>query len=198
MSLNRVKGLLLIFGLIMILAACNATTTDSTSPAPPVENIQEQVEVDTDTTASEPEDEQEGFAEAIEAQDEAPSIGEDNLLAGAEPVEIERDPDVPHLPFADNPDPALCGIPQPWNSDAPAYLSGIYEDELIQPIVFLYDSHLRRKVVTKAPHGAEIKILLSQSNPELDYFLVKIIGGEQPNEGWIPAPFVSFEPPPQL
>ena len=62
--------------------------------------------------------------------------------------------------------------------------------------VFLYDSHLRRKVVAQAPHGAEIKILLSQSNPELNYFLVKIVGADGPNEGWVPAPFVSFEPPP--
>jgi hypothetical protein len=113
-------------------------------------------------------------------------------------IELERDPDVPHLPFPDNPDPALCGIPKPWNSNESAYITGIYEGELIQPIVFLYDSHLRRSITAEAPHGSEIKILLSQSNPELDYFLVKIVGAEPPNEGWVPAPFVSFTAPPSL
>jgi hypothetical protein len=132
-------------------------------------------------------------AAATEAATTAP-----DSQAASEPVEIERDADVPKLPFPDNPDPALCGIPQQWTSDEPAYLTGLYEGELIQPTVFLYDSHLRRSVVAKAPHGAEVEILLSQSNPELDYFMVKIVGAEGPNEGWVPAPFVTFEPPPEV
>jgi hypothetical protein len=111
-------------------------------------------------------------------------------------VEIERDPDVPELPFADNPDPALCGIPQPWGSDEPAYLTGIYEGKLVQPVVFLYDSHLRRKIQAEAPHGVKVKILLAQSNPTLNYYLVKVEGAGPPNEGWVPAPFLVFEPPP--
>ena len=144
-------------------------------------------------------DEQTGVDEigSTAAEANIPATTTDNLLAQSEPVEIERAADVPPLPFPDNPDPALCGIPQPWNSDAPAYLSGLYEDELIQPIVLLYDSHLRRNVVAEAPHGTEVKILLSQSNPNLDYYLVKVVGAETPNEGWVPAPFVSFDPPPQ-
>ncbi|GAB4431726.1 MAG: hypothetical protein Kow0031_12910 [Anaerolineae bacterium] len=104
-------------------------------------------------------------------------------------------PAVPELPFADNPDPALCGIPQPWNSDTPAYLSGLYQGELIQPIVYLYDSHLRREVVGQAPHGSEVQIVLSQSNPTLDYFFVKVVGAPVPVEGWVPAPFIAFQPP---
>lgn len=121
----------------------------------------------------------------VEANDHGP----------APSAEVERDPDVPELPFTDNADPALCGIPQPWSSEAPAYLSGLYDGKLIQPIVFLYDSHLRRSIKAQAPHGAAVQILLAQSNPTLDYFLVKIIGAEPPNEGWAPAPFVVFEPP---
>jgi len=111
-------------------------------------------------------------------------------------VSIERDPDVPRLPFPDNPDPAQCGIPSPWTGKNSAWLTGIYEGELIQPMVFLYDSHLRRKIVARAPHGAEVQILLAQSNPQLNYYMVKIIGAEPPNEGWLPAPFVSFQKPP--
>ena len=109
--------------------------------------------------------------------------------------EIERSPEVPALPFEDNPDPSLCGIPHQWTSAEPAYLTGIYEGELIQPTVFLYDSHLRREVVGQAPHGAQIQILLSQSNPTLDYFFVKILDTKTPTEGWVPAPFISFKPP---
>lgn len=111
-------------------------------------------------------------------------------------AEIGRNPDVPNLPFADNPDPALCGIPQPWHSDEPAYLSGMYQGELIQPSVYLYDSHLRREVVGQVPHGSPVKIILSQSNPSLDYFLVKAVDAAPPVEGWVPAPFISIEPPP--
>jgi hypothetical protein len=109
--------------------------------------------------------------------------------------EIERSPDVPALPFEDNVDPSLCGIPRQWTADEPAYLTGVYEGELIQPAVFLYDSHLRREVVGQVPHGTQIQILLSQSNPTLDYFFVKIPDTETPIEGWVPAPFIVFEPP---
>jgi hypothetical protein len=49
--------------------------------------------------------------------------------------------------------------------------------------------------VGQAAHGTQIRILLSQSNPTLDYFFVKTVNAEMPTEGWVPAPFVSFEPP---
>lgn len=104
-----------------------------------------------------------------------------------------RSPDVPDLPFADNPDPTLCGIPTTWVSDEPAWLTGYYEGELIEPIVHLYDSHMRLNIVTEAAHGTQVKVLLYQSNPNLDYYLVKVEGAEQPNEGWVPGPFLSFE-----
>lgn len=108
---------------------------------------------------------------------------------------IERDADVPELPFADNPDPTVCGIPEPWRDDPTAYLSGVYDGELIQPTVFLYDSHARRSIKGRAPHGAEVEIVLSQSNPVLNYYLVRTVGEGEVQEGWIPAPFLSFEPP---
>lgn len=108
-------------------------------------------------------------------------------------IEELRSPDVPKLPFADNPDPALCGIPTTWNSNDPAWLTGYYEGELIEPIVHLYDSHMRLNIAAEAPHGTQVKVLLYQSNPYLDYYLVKVEGAEQPNEGWVPSPFLSFE-----
>lgn len=109
-------------------------------------------------------------------------------------IAAERSPEVPDLPFPDNPDPSQCGIPIEWGQDDPAWLSGRYQGEMVQPIVYLYDSHLRLDVATKAPHGQEVKVLLYQENPVIDYYFVKIKGAEQPNEGWVPAPFLSFTP----
>ncbi|MCQ3929413.1 MAG: hypothetical protein DPW16_03055 [Chloroflexi bacterium] len=107
-----------------------------------------------------------------------------------------RAADVPALPFPDNPDPSQCGIPVVWGSaNNQAWLNGIYQGEMVQPVVYLYDSHLRRKIVAQAPHGTEVEIILFQPNPVLDYYLVKILGAPVgQNEGWIPAPFLSFKP----
>lgn len=164
MQYSYLRNMLIGLGVSIALIGCGSTETPEKRDQilPPVtENEVEQVL-------------------EVEAETDEPS---DNLLAAAEPVTIERDVDVPPLPFPDNSDPTLCGIPKQWNSDEPAYLTGIYEGEMIQSPVLLYDSHFRRKIVARAPHGAEVKILLSQSNPELDYYLVKIVGAELPNEG---------------
>ena len=108
---------------------------------------------------------------------------------------ISRDTQVPKLPFADNPDPDQCGIPVAWGEDGRAWLNGYYRGELIEPVVHLYDSHLRTEVQARAPHGTEVQILLYQANPVLDYYLVKITGRSgEGSEGWLPAPLLSFEP----
>ncbi len=121
-----------------------------------------------------------------------------NQVERATPTEdtLVRAADVPALPFADNPDPTQCGIPTAWGSaNNQAWLNGIYEDEMVQPVVFLYDSHLRHKIVSQAPHGTEVQIILFQANPILDYYMVKIPGAPVgQNEGWVPAPFLSFRP----
>lgn len=105
---------------------------------------------------------------------------------------VERDPDVPPLPFADNPDPELCGIPQPvLDADSAATVTGIYEGELVMDPVLLYDSHLRRSVAGAVPSGHPVTLQLFQSNPELDYFQVRAEVGGETVQGWIPAPFVA-------
>lgn len=110
-------------------------------------------------------------------------------------IAAERDPDVPDLPFPDNPDPSQCGIPIQWgDSDNTAWLSGVYDGELIQPTVLLYESHLRLEITGEAPHGTEVEVVLYQQNPVTDYYMVKVVGAEQPTEGWVPAPFLSFAP----
>lgn len=108
-------------------------------------------------------------------------------------IEAMRSPNVPDLPFPDNPDPSLCGIPTQWGSDGTAWLKGTYQGELIQSEVLLYDSHLRLNITAQAPHGSEVEVLLFQQNPVTDYYFVKIKDAEPPNEGWIPEHFLSFE-----
>jgi len=99
---------------------------------------------------------------------------------------------IPALPFPDNPDPGACGIPTPWGSSETARLSGTYEGELVEPVVNLYDSHSRRKITGSAPTGSEVVVLFSQSNPVLNYYLVKTVGPGPTQEGWVPAPFLEF------
>lgn len=122
-----------------------------------------------------------------------------SVVEHATPTEMTqegRSTDVPALPFPDNPDPTQCGIPVVWGStNNQAWLNGIYEGEMVQPVVYLYDSHLRHNIVAQSPHGTEVQIILFQANPVLDYYFVKILSapvGE--NEGWVPAPFLTFEP----
>jgi hypothetical protein len=109
-------------------------------------------------------------------------------------VAAQRDPAVPALPFSDNPDPLECGIPEVWNSDKPAWLNGSYQGKLVQPTVFLYDSHARNRITGAAPSGSEVRIKLSQANPVLNFYMVRTAGLDPPQEGWVPAPFVQFAP----
>ena len=118
----------------------------------------------------------------------------DQAVAGGVEFDVERDPNVPPLPFDDNPDPSQCGIPVQWGDvDNQAWLSGMWEGDLIQREVLVYDSHLRISVTGGAPHGTEVEIILFQENPVLDYYLVRI-PGDSPQEGWVPEPFLSFTP----
>ena len=110
-------------------------------------------------------------------------------------IAAERDPNIPDLPFFDNPDPNQCGIPIIWGgSNDRAWLTGMYEGELVQPTVLLYDSHLRMQITAQAAHGTAVTIIMYQQNPVVDYYYVEIDGADGPNKGWLPAPFLSFEP----
>jgi hypothetical protein len=117
------------------------------------------------------------------------------VVYGSE-LQVERQPDVPELPFPDNPDPTQCGIPIRWGNEVPASLSGYYEGELVQPTVYLYDSHLRQSVSGAAPSGTQVHIVLYQQNPALDFYLVETVGVAPLQKGWVPAPFLVFEPLP--
>lgn len=171
MLTNKLINWLLTSTLLIILAACTGTT-ERTTPSP---------------AATE--------ASAEEVTNIQPTTQPTLEPTYAAQIAELRSPDVPKLPFPDNPDPNQCGIPTPWGEDNQAWLSGIYEGELIQQIVLLYDSHLRFNITAEAPHGSEVEVILYQQNPVTDYYLVKIVGAEMPNEGWVPAPFLSFHRP---
>jgi hypothetical protein len=109
-------------------------------------------------------------------------------------IATQRDSSIPELPFPDNRDPDQCGIPIPWGEGGTAYLTGFYQAQLVAREVILYDSHLRLQIAASAPHGSKVRVLLYQQNPETDYYLVKVEGASAPNEGWVPGPFLSFEP----
>jgi len=104
-----------------------------------------------------------------------------------------RDPDVPELPFEDNPDPDACGIPRPWGDGGQAWLTGMWDGELVEPHVLLYESHLRYSITGRSAHGSEVRIVLYQENPTLDYYFVEVVD-DPTQQGWVPAPFLSFDP----
>ena len=107
-------------------------------------------------------------------------------------AEIERDVAIPELPFPDNPDPTVCGKPERWLASADrAWLTGYWEGDLVEPQVVLYESHLRTTITGSAPHGSEVRVVLSQSNPVLDFYFVEVEGADV--SGWVPAPFLSFD-----
>lgn len=97
---------------------------------------------------------------------------------------------IPDLPFSDNPDPSLCGIPQPYGNSASGLVTGIYNGKLVHPVIYLYESHTRQKITGQVYPNTRVHIKLSQSNPELDYFFVETIDLEQKQSGWLPAPFL--------
>ena len=105
-------------------------------------------------------------------------------------------PAVPPLLFADNPDPTQCGIPMLWGNDEPAWITGIYQGSVFQPVVYLYESHGRREVVGRIPHGGRVRIVLTQANPALNYYFVRSLDLQPAQGGWIPAPFVALDAPP--
>jgi hypothetical protein len=109
-------------------------------------------------------------------------------------LELQRDADVPDLPFPDNPDPNACGIPTPYGGST-AWLTGMYQGQMIEPTVFLYDSHERLHVTGSLASGTPVQVQLYQGNPVLDFYYVQSDTPNGPEKGWVPAPFLQFSPP---
>ena len=105
-------------------------------------------------------------------------------------TQAERATVGPTLPFADNPDPTQCGIPQPMGEGTTGILDGHYQGRLIEADVILYGSHLRQAIRGTLPTGSRVDVVLYQSNPALDYYLVRGTVDGSRVEGWVPAPFL--------
>ena len=112
---------------------------------------------------------------------------------GAE-LELQRDADVPDLPFPDNPDPNACGIPTPYGGST-AWVTGMYQGQMIEPTVLLYDSHERLHTTGSVASGAPVQVQLYQGNPVLDFYYVQSDTPNGRQKGWVPAPFLQFSPP---
>jgi hypothetical protein len=115
-------------------------------------------------------------------------------ISEAAATSVLRDADVPSLPFPDNADPNACGIPTQFGGYA-AWVNGVYQGQMVEPSVLLYDSHERLHITGAIPSGTEVEVQLYQSNPVLDFYFVQAEtpGGLQ--KGWVPAPFLQFTPP---
>jgi len=46
------------------------------------------------------------------------------------------------------------------------------------------------------PSGTQVKVELHQSNPVLDFYYVEADTPAGHQKGWVPAPFLQFNPPP--
>jgi hypothetical protein len=114
--------------------------------------------------------------------------------SSAADVALQRDADVPDLPFADNPDPNACGIPTPYGGGT-AWVTGAYRGQMVEPTVLLYDSHERLHVTGSVPSGTPVQVQLYQPNPVLDFYYVQSDTSNGPQKGWVPAPFLQFDPP---
>lgn len=110
----------------------------------------------------------------------------------ASPPHVPLPAAIPPLPFADNPDPSLCGIPQPDGRGGA--LTGTPAGIAPQAVIYLYDSHLRTRIVGQLTAGTPVDVVLRQENPALNYYFVRSVGVSPMQSGWVPAPFVDIEP----
>jgi hypothetical protein len=98
---------------------------------------------------------------------------------------------IPAFVFEDNPDPDQCGIPQPMGSGYTGTLHGSVDGEVVEPMVYLYDSHLRAEVRGQVRAGSVVEVVMYQLNPVLDYYFVRFRADDGRSvEGWVPAPLL--------
>ena len=136
-----------------------------------------------------------GTACAGSAGSPSAPVAVDTSTSEAATTSVARDPDVPQLPFPDNPDPNACGIPTSYGGST-AWVNGVYQGQVVEPIVSLYDTHERIHITGAVPSGTEVQVELYQANPVLDFYFVRAETADGPQKGWVPAPFLQFAPPP--
>jgi hypothetical protein len=79
--------------------------------------------------------------------------------------------------------------------DYTGWVDGVYEGHLVEPTVLLYDSHERLHITGRVPSRTEVRVQLRQSNPVLDFYYVVADTPAGHQTGWVPAPFLQFNPP---
>ncbi len=101
----------------------------------------------------------------------------------------------PALPFPDNADPRQCGIPTRLGDRYHGTLQGRYHEQLFEPLVRLYDSHSRTRVVATVKSGTPAYGVLLVTGRQLNYLLVKVTRDGRTVEGWVPQPYFRLDPP---
>lgn len=98
---------------------------------------------------------------------------------------------VPPFPFDELPDTVTCSVPQPLGLGVSGTLHGEIGGVLVEPMVYLYDSLARSRVMGLVAAGSEVEVVLKQSNPVIDFFMVRYRSDDGRSvEGWVPAPFL--------
>lgn len=104
----------------------------------------------------------------------------------------------PVLPFPDNADSRQCGIPNRLGDTYEGQLSGVYGGQMVEPLVYLYDSHARDQVVARVKSGTKARGVLLVVGPQLNYLLVKTDMNGRTVQGWVPEPFFTTDTAPRL
>jgi hypothetical protein len=63
----------------------------------------------------------------------------------------------------------------------------VYQGQVVEPTVSLYDSHERIHVTGAVPSGTEVQVELYQTNPVLDFYYVREETSAGPQKGWVLA-----------
>lgn len=101
----------------------------------------------------------------------------------------------PPLPFADSQDTDPSGTTIEWRDDRPAWPTSIYEGRVLGLAAYLYDSPRRDRVIGQVLHRSRVQILRHQEG-EPGYYFVRSLEMDPVQEGWLPAPLVTFQKPP--
>ena len=101
----------------------------------------------------------------------------------------------PPLPFVTNRDADHSGSQIEWSDDRHTWATGIYKGRVLGIAVYLYESPRRSRVVGQVLHRSRIQILRYQEGAP-GYYLVRSLEMDPIQEGWVPAPLVSFQRPP--
>jgi hypothetical protein len=72
---------------------------------------------------------------------------------------------------------------------------GVYQGQMVEPTVLLYDSHERLHITGAILSGTPVQVQLYQANPVLDFYYMQSDTLNGPQKGWVPAPFLQFSPP---